>query len=282
MVADVHGNIDALARVAEAAERLIIVGDLLDYVDYHEPERGILGEIFGVDAVVKFTALRSRGAFAELRHFNAALWDTLADPAGTLSETVQQRYRAIVDAVPDDTVVTLGNVDVVAEWEKVAGSALPYRDGEAVEIDGLRFGFVAGGVRRGAAGESLDLAVPAPGARRPWQPFIRSAPEYRAAVAAVGPVDVLCSHIPPEIGILRYDVVPARPEMAGPGLLEAIDRFRPPLALFGHVHQPLAARTRRGHTELVNVGHFQRTMRPVVVDTDRLRAAVVAAPADGR
>ncbi len=286
VVADVHGNVEALARIAAESERLIILGDLLDYVDYHEPERGILGEIFGADAVMRFTALRSRGAFGELRRFNAALWDSLDDPAGTLSGMVQQRYRAILDVVPSDTLVTLGNVDVVDEWNRVAGDLLPYRDAEAVDIDGVRFGFVAGGVRRGAVSEAIDLHGRAPDlSRRPWRPFIRDVREYRAAVESVGAVDVLCSHIPPDIAMLRYDVVPARPEMAGPGLLDAIDRFAPPLALFGHVHQPLAARARRGRTECINIGHFQRAATPFVVETDRVRTAsgaVLAQPLAGR
>jgi hypothetical protein len=33
-------------------------------------------------------------------------------------------------------------------------------------------------------------------------------------------------------------------------------------SLFGHVHQPLAARTRVGRTECVNVGHFKATGLP--------------------
>ena len=44
---------------------------------------------------------------------------------------------------------------------------------------------------------------------------------------AVGPVDVLCSHVPPNLAQLRYDVVPGRLEMYGPGLLESIDEHRP-------------------------------------------------------
>ena len=99
-----------------------------------------------------------------------------------------------------------------------------------------------------------------------WQPFVRSADDFAGRLDALGPVDVLCTHIPPDIDVLRYDTVPARLEMYGPGILEYIDARRPPYALFGHVHQPLAARTRRGRTECINVGHFQRTGRPYVLE----------------
>ncbi len=99
-----------------------------------------------------------------------------------------------------------------------------------------------------------------------WQPLVRPAQEYAAAVAALGAVDVLCSHIPPDVGQLRYDVVPARLEMYGPGLLEAIRAHQPAYSVFGHVHQPLSRRMRIGTTECINVGHFQRFPQPYVID----------------
>jgi Icc-related predicted phosphoesterase len=36
--------------------------------------------------------------------------------------------------------------------------------------------------------------------------------------------------------------------------------------LFGHVHQPLAARARIGRTECINVGHFRGARVPFVMD----------------
>jgi Icc-related predicted phosphoesterase len=274
VVADVHGNIDALARIAETAEKLVILGDLLDYVDYHDPNRGILAEMFGAESVRHFTVLRSHGEFAELRRYNAALWGSLADPVGVLSGMVQRRYRQVLDVIPDDAVVTLGNVDVAAEWNRVAGDRIPYRDGEVVHIDGLRFAFVAGGVHRAAVSEPpLQAAAPAQGSAgvRPWQPMMRPYNDYQRLVHALPDADVLCSHVPPDLPILRYDVVPGRVEMAGPGLTAYMRRVRPRLALFGHVHQPLFVRRRYYMTECINVGHFQRAERAYVVDTDRLR-----------
>lgn len=276
VVADVHGNIDALARVAETSQRLVILGDLLDYVDYHDPNRGILAEMFGAESVRRFTLLRTHGAFAELRRFNAELWGSLDDPVGVLSAMVQERYRRVLDAIPDDTVVTLGNVDVAAEWDRVAGDRMPYRDGEVVEIDGVRFAFVAGGVHRAAVSEPPAQMPGDTTGARPWQPMIRRHDDYLGVVRSLPGADVLCSHIPPDLPVLRYDVVPGRVEMAGPGLTEYLRRQRPRLALFGHVHQPLAVRRRYLMTECVNVGHFQRAERPYVLDTDRIRAVLAA------
>ncbi len=278
VVADVHGNYEALARIAERSDRLIVLGDLLDYVDYHDPARGILGAVFGEDSARHFTRLRAAGDFPELHRFNSGLWSTMSDPVGVLSEVVQERYRRVLEAVGPDALLILGNVDVPDEWDRVAGDVLPYRDAEVVELDGVRFGFVAGGASRRPRPVSMNGHA--------WRPFLRDRDDYRAAVDALGPVDVLCTHIPPDVPALRYDVVPARLEMAGPGLIEYIDTHRPVLALFGHVHQPLATRTRRGYTECLNAGHFQRAERALEVDLDAVRRgiddAAFAARAGGR
>lgn len=278
VVSDIHGNFAALEQAAAACDRLIILGDLLDYVDYHDPSAGILGHVFGADRVRRFTQLRLMGAFVELRRYNQSLWQSIADPVGTLTELVQDRYRQVVNAVPEDTVVTLGNVDVADLWNAVAPPPLHYRDGVTVSIDGLEFAFVAGGARRTTV--PLGMTAPAPGTSAPaspWRPFMRDGSEYLAVVQGLPDADVLCSHIPPALHLLSYDRVPARNEMTGPGLLDYIDRVQPALALFGHVHQPIASRARRGLTECVNAGHFQRTASPLVIDTDLIRASREAA-----
>lgn len=258
VVSDIHGNIPALARVAARAEQLIVLGDILDYVDYHDPGEGVLGAVFGAERVRPFVALRSAGEFEALHRYNQSLWESIADPVGTLTGFVADRYRQVLSAVGPNTLLTLGNVDVAAIWKQVAGKEMPYLDAQVVTLAGRRFGFVAGGASRRT--RSVQGRI--------WQPLVRPAAEYAAAVAAIGPVDVLCSHIPPDIPALRYDTVPGRLEMAGPGLLAAIDEHAPSLALFGHVHQPLAGRALRGKTECINVGHFQHTEAPFVLDLD--------------
>lgn len=257
-MADVHGNFEALARAGDGADLLLILGDLLDYVDYHDPSGGILGAVFGAERVRPFTALRTRGDFPGLHAYNQQLWAGVPDPAGAIEDIVAQRYRRVVEVVPEHTWLLLGNVDVASTWSAVAPPRLRGLDAETRTLAGVRFGFVAGGSGRPGA-------VIRQGAS-PWRPFVRSADDFQAAVDSLGPVDVLCSHVPPQLTPMRYDTVPARLEMYGPGLVEYIDRFQPKLALSGHVHQPLSRRLRRGRTECVNVGHFQRSGRPYVLD----------------
>lgn len=254
VVSDVHGNYDALARAGDGADLLFVLGDLLDYVDYHDPAGGILGAVFGADRVRPFIGMRTRGEFALLHEYNLQLWSTVADPAAAIRSIVVDRYQQVVDLLPDNSVVVLGNVDVAEVWAEVAPPHLQALDAETRDFGGVRFGFVGGGSGRpGAVVRATDS---------PWKPFVRSASDYERAVDALGPVDVLCTHIPAKLTMLRYDTIPARLEMYGPGLLDYIDTHQPRLALSGHVHQPISHRQRYRNTECVNVGHFQRSARP--------------------
>jgi Icc-related predicted phosphoesterase len=89
---------------------------------------------------------------------------------------------------------------------------------------------------------------------------------YATKVAALGSVDVLCAHLPPDLPQLRYDVKARRFERGSAALAEAIRDTQPAVMLFGHVHQPLAARARIGRTECINVGHFRGARVPFVMD----------------
>jgi Icc-related predicted phosphoesterase len=79
-------------------------------------------------------------------------------------------------------------------------------------------------------------------------------------------VDVLCSHIPPDVPELLFDTVANRVERGSAALLDAIHRTSPRYLLFGHVHQPLAARLTIGRTRCVNVGHFRASGTPYVLE----------------
>jgi Icc-related predicted phosphoesterase len=96
-------------------------------------------------------------------------------------------------------------------------------------------------------------------------PFEITDEEYAAKVAAVGAVDVLCCHIPPDVPELLYDVGARRMERGSAAVLDAIRDTQPDLVLFGHVHNPLSGRTRIGRTECVNVGHFRGRGTPYVL-----------------
>ncbi|HEY9416742.1 MAG TPA: metallophosphoesterase [Pseudonocardia sp.] len=256
VVSDVHGNSAALAKAADGADGLVVLGDLIDFVDYDDHSGGILGQVFGRAAVERFAQLRVAGSPGELRTFAQSLWAGLEDPRATLERAVREQYRQLFAAMPVPCYITPGNVDLPHLWPEFLTDGVRMLDGEVTEIGGLRFGFVGG----------LPLppwmTQPRGG---PWRPYLRTGEDYDRACAALTGIDVLCSHVPPAVPELAYDVRSRRAETSSGTLLEIIARDRPRVALFGHVHQPLAARVRVGGTECVNVGHFRRTERPFVL-----------------
>jgi len=256
VVSDVHGNTDALAKAGEGADALIVLGDLIDFADYADPGGGIIGTVLGAEVGETFRRLRKAGRPGELRAFAAEAWSRVENPAAVIEDAVRAQYTELFAVLPTPTYAIPGNVDVAALWPEFARPGVHLVDGQVVELGGLRVGFV-GGV-------PLPPGMPA-GRGVGWTPYLRAVEEYDAAVHALGPVDVLCLHAPPAVPELRYDVVTRRPELASTAAVEVIREHRPRAVLFGHVHQPLAARMRVGRTECVNVGHFRRTATPYVL-----------------
>ncbi len=256
VVSDVHGNVEGLKRAGDGADALVVLGDLIDFVDYEEHDKGILGAVFGREKVEHFASLRRNQRGSELAAYARSLWDSLDDPKRVVQEAVRAQYAELFAAMRTPTYVIAGNVDNPHLWPEFARDGLHFVDGRSVEIGGLRFGFVGG-----------TILPPGATLRRgsPWVPYLREEAEFDAAVEAVGEVDVLCSHVPPALPELTYDVVARRAEHGSAALRRRIDTDRPWWSLFGHVHQPLCPRVRRRRTECINVGHFKRTGRPLVL-----------------
>ncbi|WP_026341294.1 metallophosphoesterase family protein [Actinomadura atramentaria] len=241
VVSDVHGRADALAGAAEGADALICLGDLVLFIDYADHGQGIFADLFGQEAADRFIELRTGKRFEEARAFSREKWASLGGDAWPhIERAVRAQYARLFAAMPSPAYLTYGNVDVPSMWAEHLRPGHRVLDGEATEIGGLRFGFVGGGLR-------TEYRTP----------YELDDDAYAAKVAAVGAVDVLCTHIPPEIPELLYDTVARRFERGSRAVLELIEETQPRYALFGHVHQPLARRMRVGRTECVNVGHFR-------------------------
>ncbi|MET8620503.1 metallophosphoesterase family protein [Streptomyces albidoflavus] len=244
VVSDVHGNAKDLARAGEGADALVCLGDLVLFLDYRDHSRGIFPDLFGAEAATRVVELRTARRFEEARAFQRTLWAGI-DRESALEAAVRRQYAELFAAFPTPTYATYGNVDVPRLWPEYARPGTTVLDGTRAEIGGRVFGFVGGG-------------LPSP-MRTPYEV---PEEEYAAKIEALGEVDVLCTHIPPQVPELLYDTVARRFERGSSALLDAIHRTRPRYALFGHVHQPLARRMRIGATECVNVGHFASTGKP--------------------
>jgi len=250
LVSDVHGRSDALPDAARDADALICLGDLLLFLDYADHRRGIFADLFGAEQAREFMTLRREKRFDEARALSARLAEGLPD--GSIREAINgaamRQYADLFAALPEPTYLTYGNVDIPPMWAGHLKPGHQVLDGARAELDGWTFGFVGGGLRS-----------------RYHTPHEVSDDEYAAKLAAVGQVDVLCTHIPPAVPQLLYDTVARRMERGSDALLDVIRRTRPRYAFFGHVHQPLAHRARIGVTECINVGHFRATGVPYVL-----------------
>jgi Icc-related predicted phosphoesterase len=254
VVSDVHGAAEALARAADGAEALFVLGDLLEAVDYTDPSRGIMGRLYGAENTARWIEARTAGRFREARDLGRAMLARAAaergrEPQEVLLEAIRDDYREIFAAMPSPAYCTYGNVDAPTLWPEFLGDGVRALDGEVAEVGGLRVGFVGGGLSDTPS----------------RYPYLVTEETFAAKVAALGPVDILCSHIPPAVPELCYDTVARRFERGSTALLDAISEHRPRFVLFGHVHQPLQDRIRIGRTECVNVGHFRETRTPYVL-----------------
>ena len=249
VVSDVHGRANALTRAADGADALICLGDLLLFLDYADHGQGIFADLFGEQAARQYVQLRTEKKFDQARVFSRSLFAGRPESRASLFEAaITRQYAELFGAMPEPAYLTYGNVDVPDMWERFTRPGHRVLDGGTAEIGGWRFGFVGGGLK------SVYRT-----------PNEISDEEFRAKVEAVGEVDVLCTHIPPAVPELLYDTVARRMEKGSVALLDAIKATRPRYSLFGHVHQPLARRTRVGVTECLNVGHFRATGAPFVL-----------------
>ncbi len=242
-ISDVHGAVEHLPAAAAGCDVLMVLGDLLNLLDYRTMD-GILVDVFGRESVAEAARLRADGRPDEARNaFRARIPE--ADEAGLRERflaRVRDGYERIFDALPEGSIVTFGNADLPDVLLATKPSGVRFADGEAVRVGSWTFGFVGGGVRGwssvGVPGELDDE-------------------RFDAKLDALGPVDVVCTHVPPRLPGLTYDVVARKFEPGSVGLIGYIRREAPRMALFGHVHNPLEPRATIGTTELINVGHFQ-------------------------
>ncbi len=245
VVSDVHGAATSLARAGDGADALICLGDLIHFIDYDDYS-GLMADLFGTEAVATLVELRTAKRFDEARDWSRELWSRLpGDRAEIIDGAIRGQYAEMFAAFPSPTYLTFGNVDLPHLFDDYLRDGVNMVDGQVIELGGKTVGFVGGG-----------LQTPM---RTPTE---LTDEVYAAKVAAVGKVDILCAHIPPEWPWLVYDRLAQRFERGSVALLEAVHATQPEYLLFGHVHNPLAARLRIGRTECINVGHFRATQQP--------------------
>jgi Icc-related predicted phosphoesterase len=245
LVADVHGAAAALREVAAVGEPLLVLGDLINFIDYRD-NSGILADVIGRPLVDEMVRLRTAGD-----HDGAsAVWrrhmdGREEDVRRLLALRISAEYDAIAEALHGaEAYVTYGNVDRPDLLRDKLPDGVRFVDGDVIDIDGYRVGVAGGG-------------MPALGT-----PGEVSEPEMAHKLEAIGPVDILCTHVPPAVAALSDDVVGGRSK-GFVAILDYVRRHQPAYHYFGDVHQPQAVSWRIGRTLCRNVGYFRATGRPL-------------------
>lgn len=244
-ISDVHDAPEALRRLVDEGEEIAILGDLVNLTDYRTG-LGAVADVLGIDFATRTSAARAQGDYPRMRE----LWRDEAEVTGEdlrsmISAELTGQYERAAEALTGGHgLVIHGNVDRPDVLKAMLPSGFRYVHGEVVERNGLRIGFVGGGIRTplGADGEVSDE-------------------EMQDMLSALGEVDVLCSHVPPALPVLRTDVVTGREERGSEPILEFLIAAQPRLHLFGDVHQPKASTWKIGRTRCHNAGYFRATGR---------------------
>jgi Icc-related predicted phosphoesterase len=247
LVADVHGAGAALRRVAQSGDRLLVLGDLVNFIDYRTHE-GIVASVIGRDVVREMVRLRTSKRWAEAREvWRSSYKGSKEDLRQAYAERMAEAYAEVSPALEGSgAIVTYGNVDHVGLLEASLPDDCTFvADAASFDLDGLRVGVVGGGspTPLGVPGEVAD-------------------DEMASRLESLGPVDVLCTHVAPAVAPLATDVIGGSHKGSNP-VLAYLERHQPGHHYFGDIHQPQATSWRVGKTRCRNVGYFRATGRPV-------------------
>ena len=254
IVSDLHGASDELKKAIPESNTLLLLGDLLNLLDYTN-YTGILADVFSVEAVREVAELRAQGRVQEARALMRQRSEGREDEIRQeIGRRVVEQYTEVFAALPHPTYLILGNVDhpELAHGFAQDNPAVIEADSQVFTFEGETFGFVGG---------ALPSPLNVPGEI--------SEQEMARRLDSIGEVDVLCTHIPPDVPELCYDTLAAHPERGSKDILRYIQDVQPTRAYFGHVHQPLVSVMHIGRTMCINVGYFRATKRPFPHRPDR-------------
>ncbi len=245
LIADTHGRFEDLGDTIAAEDILLVLGDVLDLIDWADIS-GILPDVIGKEELVN----KLMSAVASGPQAAVEIRDELLAPDGRFYPELQRRvvesytvFSRVLRDIGCRAYIIYGNGDIPEVLEaSLDGAANAVMAEGKVEIAGSVFGFVPGAL---------------------YSPFMMPAEmddeAYGARLRELGPVEVLCTHIPPRLEAATMDVVAGRPVEGSASLLAYIEENRPRILYHGHVHQPAQRELLVGETRVINVAYYKRT-----------------------
>ena len=239
LAADVHGDHEKLANCIDPHLPLLLIGDNVNLLDY-KTLSGIATKVLSKKEIAKvLLTFASRGASAAKEYADKVFFKNPEKMAVAEVEILKE-YKKLAAVMPENSIVLHGNVDWPDLLSEAMGSMHVYK--KVIIIDGLKVGLLSG---TGYYPFTMDL----PGAV--------SDEQYRKELFSLGSVDVLCTHFPPAISELTWDVQSKRDEGGGKMILEYLEEYQPKLHLFAHVHNPKQSEYQFQNTKCKNVGGFR-------------------------
>ena len=151
-------------------------------------------------------------------------------------------FSRVIEKIGCRTYIIFGNGDIPDLLEaSLDGMDNTVLAKGKIEIEGSVFGFVPGAL---------------------YSPFMMPAEmddeSFGERLRELGPVDILCTHIPPRLEAATMDVVAGRPVEGSARLMEYIEKNRPRILYHGHVHQPAQRELLVEDTRVINVAYYKR------------------------
>ncbi len=146
-ISDVHHGLDSLKLLPKSKEPLVILGDLINWIDYRNGD-GIAKDVFGGENLNKLIQLRKDHNFDERKN----LWQELfaKDPKRKqqeIEDAIERQYKEVFEVLKDYEVWMIpGNVDSLKIFESVKTNNVRNVDGQVLEYKNHKIGFAGGGV----------------------------------------------------------------------------------------------------------------------------------------
>jgi len=241
LASDTHGAHRKLQ--ASQNDFLLLLGDYPDLLDYFDLTQGILARLFPQDVIVDVLNHINNKDRVKARESMRKAAGSFPDLFNLVKTHVQQCYTDLFASLPCKSKLIFGNTDFPELLQKYASP-----DTEIIgqiqvfATDGLRIAMISG---------------VEPGPHSFGMPGEVDSKIYASWVADLPPVDILCSHGPPAVIDLTYDVSAERDEGGSEALLEYIHKFRPRYHFYGHIHQPKKRQAVIGSTVCINLACFR-------------------------
>ena len=133
IVSDIHGRFDALASLAGSGETLLVLGDLINLLDYRTGE-GIIADVMGGDFGRRVSRRRADSDYGGMRE----LWQESAsgrreEVMAAMADEVASSYELCRQALTGARAyVTYGNVDRPNILRESLPEGVEFVDGDVV------------------------------------------------------------------------------------------------------------------------------------------------------